>query len=403
MDKYNKFRINQEELYKLITFIFSFATTMVFTINILYQIQVAGLLPWQLVIVGTCLELTCFIFEIPTGVIADRFSRKLSVILGFALIGTGFMLEGSFPYFITIATAQIVWGIGFTCVSGALDAWVLDETGKEELYISGSKFATVGQFLGIATSIALAQLQLNLPIVVGGILLIILAFILVFSMTEKSYKKTMDTGDENYFINTVKVILSTVKTSYVLAMLFAITFLFGLYSEGFDRLWGNYILDIDTFKNINGTYLFGGVAAIISIIGFFTFSKIEEKVENISIKNINKLLILLCSIIASALLFMSITEKAYALIFLVIIINLSRSIIEPFETIWFNKLITDSSNRATVLSLKGQIGALGQIGSGLIMGAFSILLPLKFIFALSAIIFSPVILIYKHLNGSYKE
>ena len=39
----------------------------------------------QLVLVGTLLETVCFLFEIPTGVVADRYSRR-KVITGSLLV-----------------------------------------------------------------------------------------------------------------------------------------------------------------------------------------------------------------------------------------------------------------------------------------------------------------------------
>lgn len=33
-------------------------------------------------------------FEIPTGVVADVYSRRLSTIIGYALMGLGFLVEG---------------------------------------------------------------------------------------------------------------------------------------------------------------------------------------------------------------------------------------------------------------------------------------------------------------------
>ncbi len=103
---------------------------MVFTASAVYQVTVAELTPLQLVLVGTALELTVFVFEIPTGVVADVFSRKLSIVVGFLLIGTGFSLEGSFPIFAIILLGQLVWGIGYTFTSGATQAWISDEIGE---------------------------------------------------------------------------------------------------------------------------------------------------------------------------------------------------------------------------------------------------------------------------------
>ena len=93
--------------------------TMMSMISAIYRVQSAGLDPLQLVLVGTVLEITVFIFEIPTGIVADIYSRRLSTIIGYFLIGLGFMLEGALPFFGTILLAQIVWGIVATFQSGA--------------------------------------------------------------------------------------------------------------------------------------------------------------------------------------------------------------------------------------------------------------------------------------------
>ncbi len=73
-----------------------------------YRIQTVGLNPLQLVLVGTALELAVLLFELPTGVLADTYGRRRSVILGFLLIGAGFSLEGSLPTFSTVLAAQLV-------------------------------------------------------------------------------------------------------------------------------------------------------------------------------------------------------------------------------------------------------------------------------------------------------
>ncbi|MGB3904766.1 MAG: hypothetical protein WBB22_07565 [Anaerolineae bacterium] len=67
--------------------------------TLLYQLTVVQLNPLQFVLVGTTLDATIFLFEVPTGVLADVDSRRLSVITGYTLIGAGFIIEGSFALF----------------------------------------------------------------------------------------------------------------------------------------------------------------------------------------------------------------------------------------------------------------------------------------------------------------
>jgi hypothetical protein len=68
--------------YYVLTAVATFCYTLCFTVNLVYLIVRVGLDPLQLVLVGTVLEATCFLFEVPTGVVADRYSRRLSDHLG---------------------------------------------------------------------------------------------------------------------------------------------------------------------------------------------------------------------------------------------------------------------------------------------------------------------------------
>jgi len=97
---------------------------MIFTASSVYQITMVGLTPLQLVLVGTTLEVTAFVFEIPTGVVADIYSRRLSVIIGTFLFGLGFLVEGLFPLFWVVLLSQVIWGLGWTFISGAHEAWI---------------------------------------------------------------------------------------------------------------------------------------------------------------------------------------------------------------------------------------------------------------------------------------
>jgi DHA3 family tetracycline resistance protein-like MFS transporter len=79
--------------------------SVIVVVNIVYQVQVAHLDPLGLLLVGSVLELTCLVLQVPTGLLADTYSRKLAVVAGTVLIGAGFMIEGLFPNFWAILLA----------------------------------------------------------------------------------------------------------------------------------------------------------------------------------------------------------------------------------------------------------------------------------------------------------
>src|SRR5438105_8153724 len=111
----------------------SFFMAMVFTVTAIYRLQTVHLNPFELVLVGTVLEVSAFLFEVPTGVVADTFSRRLSIIIGFILLGAGIGLEGVFPLFAAVLLGQVISGLGYTFLSGAQQAWIADEVGEEHL------------------------------------------------------------------------------------------------------------------------------------------------------------------------------------------------------------------------------------------------------------------------------
>ena len=113
---------NPTNVYLLSSFAFSTFTQIVFVVSMLYQVETVGLNALQLVLVGTMLEISAFVFEIPTGVVADLYSRKLSVVIGFILTGLGFAAGGLAPTFEALLVWSFLWGLGWTFMSGAREA-----------------------------------------------------------------------------------------------------------------------------------------------------------------------------------------------------------------------------------------------------------------------------------------
>src|SRR5512136_1319953 len=151
-------KTNAYKFYLFIETASSLLYSLAFTAMSLYEIHVAGLSPLQLVLVGTTLELTVLLCEVPTGIVADVYSRRLSILIGYCIVGLGFLLEGSLPLFATILLAQVLWGLGYTFTSGATQAWISDEIGEERAgatYLRGAQAARIGELVAIPLSVLL--------------------------------------------------------------------------------------------------------------------------------------------------------------------------------------------------------------------------------------------------------
>ncbi|HWR12430.1 MAG TPA: MFS transporter [Rectinemataceae bacterium] len=59
------------------------------------------------------------ILEVPTGVVADRWGRKISLCLGSLFLAAGFLMFGIFHSFGILLVAELICALGMTLVSGA--------------------------------------------------------------------------------------------------------------------------------------------------------------------------------------------------------------------------------------------------------------------------------------------
>src|SRR3954466_4897749 len=84
-----------------------------------YLVRELHLSPLQLVLMGTAMEAAVFVFEVPTGVVADTYSRRLSPVIGYPRTGAAWVAVGlvSAPWLIIALWA--FWGFAYTFTSGA--------------------------------------------------------------------------------------------------------------------------------------------------------------------------------------------------------------------------------------------------------------------------------------------
>jgi MFS transporter, DHA3 family, tetracycline resistance protein len=167
----DRLRVSASRVYLLFGAWGGFAWSLISAAYALYYITVAHLDPLQLVLVGTALETSYFIWEIPTGVLADTFSRRLSVIAGTGIIGIAWMGQGLVPFFVAIAGFEILRGLGEAFTHGATEAWVAGEVGDnalDALFLRETQLTQVAGFVGLPVGVLLATFDLRIPIVLGA-------------------------------------------------------------------------------------------------------------------------------------------------------------------------------------------------------------------------------------------
>ncbi len=377
-----------------------FFTTIV-TVNLFYQATVAGLNPLQLVLVGTVLETTVFLFEVPTGIVADVYSRRVSIIIGFCLAGLGFMLEGSIPFFGTILLAQVVWGIGYTFTSGAIEAWLADEIGEENAglaYLRGAQVAQLASLIGTAISVALASVNIQLPIIMGGASFLALSVFLILFMPERGFRPTPSAQRSTWqrMQQTLRDGVRMVQRRPLLMTILSIGGIYGMFSEGLDRLWTPHLLDdihLPTFGQWPPVIWFGIIAGVTRLLSVAATEMVRRRVDTNSHWAVARALLIINAGLMSGVMVLALAWNFALAVASFWIISSLRRIDAPLQMAWINQRL-DPRVRATVISMRSQADALGQIAGGPVLGAIATGVSIRAALALAAIILSPALLLY---------
>jgi DHA3 family tetracycline resistance protein-like MFS transporter len=375
-------------------------SSVIFTVNLIYQATVVGLDPLQLVFAGTTLELTAFLFEVPTGVVADVYSRRLSIIIGYVLIGVGFLIEGLFPFFATVLIAQIVWGIGWTFTSGATEAWLADEIGEANAgraYLRAAQIAQFATLAGIIASVMLGSERVNIPIIVGGAGFIAIGIFLALAMPETGFTPTPVENRESFraLWQTLRGGLRMVRARPSLMTILGIGLFYGLYSEGFDRLWTPFILsfEIPTLDGLTPVAWFGIIRIGAIVLGIAGIEIAQRRVKMEDEASVRRAMFLLSALMIASLFAFSAAFHFSLAVAAYWIFATMRQIKNPLYTAWVNQKL-DPQVRATVVSMSSQVDAFGQIIGGPPVGVIGALVSLRAALATSALILSPVLALF---------
>jgi MFS family permease len=171
--------------------LFTLAASLIWGVNTLFLLD-AGLDIFGVMLVNATFSAGQIVFEVPTGVIADTVGRRISFLLGIGTLSVatmGYVGSAVFDWGMAgFILFSVLLGFGFTCQTGAVDAWLVDAL--DSAGFSGSKdrvFARSGMFHGVSMLVgtlgggALGQAGLAIPYYVRtALLLVAFAVTLVF-------------------------------------------------------------------------------------------------------------------------------------------------------------------------------------------------------------------------------
>jgi DHA3 family tetracycline resistance protein-like MFS transporter len=166
---------------------------------------------------------------------------------------------------------------------------------------------------------------------------------------------------------------SAVRSKPRLMNIVFIGLFFGLYSEGFDRLWVKHLLDnfeLPILFGNNQVAFFAALRIAGTLLTILAVRLVEKRVDSTSSLAIGQAMLLVTGLISVAMLGFALSPLLALAIGLYLVIDALRDVRIPLQTAWVNQKL-DPQVRATVHSMFGQVDAIGQVMGGPIVAGIA--------------------------------
>jgi MFS family permease len=211
-------------------------------------------------------------FELPTGVLADRFPRRYILIMASIVKAAAFGIWWLFPDFVGFAAGFVIWAFAGANLSGASEAYLHDQLAAadrtelfERVYGRGSAFEQAGIITALAAGGAVADAGFNL-VFAGSILTCVIAALVASIGFPRGKVLTQEEDEDQTFFSAIlqgsRVSLAT--RGVVVAI--AIMALLGVIPETLDEYIGP-LLDETAVFSVTSIGLLYGALSIPGLIG----------------------------------------------------------------------------------------------------------------------------------------
>jgi len=190
--------------------------------------------------------------------------------------------------------------------------------------------------------------------------------------------------------------LRLVRRRPVLRAILGISAFYGVFGAGFDRLWPYHLQHTITFPPLGGlppVVWFGLIEAGITVTNLCGIEVVRRRVPT---ANHSAVAWTLCTIDGLTIVGIAAFAVAGQFDLALAVFFLVTTALGPrasLEQVWMNQNL-DPTVRATVFSLRGQVGALAGIVGGPILGAIATALTTRAALIAAAVILAPTLLLY---------
>lgn len=413
--------------------------------------------PFRLAVLGTALVLSILVTETPTGVVADLYSRKYSVVAAYVVMGTAMTLGPVTELFGVLVIWQVLWGVGWTLQSGAATAWMTDElahhashshrsaavmpvesptsgddTSAENsgstrsdhsrqvdgLIVRHAIFRSVGVMVGLVAATAMGAWSVRGSMAVMGLLAIAAAGYLAITMPEAGFEsprrqaggapRPAHTSAWNDAIALWKRGARLVRRNpSLLAVTLSATIAAGAW-EANDRLSALRLFDLG-LTQLDGqeaVLFFGAAWFVMSALAIPMMTWLRRRLDQADQRSARRdafLLARLLTIAAAGALALALSPWFTVALIGWAILDVAGETAYSLTEAMANRH-ADSSVRATVVSFVGQSQAVGEVSIGLALGTVAQIVSVPFALAIAAALFAvsaaPAAIVGWRTNGA---
>lgn len=347
-------------LWKIYTYAFLDLFILLFTSYSLY-FRDSGLEPLQIGALFGVLPLTTLLCEVPTGVLADKYSRRMLLSIAQLIRASGFAMWILFPSYMSFIIGFALWGFSTSLISGTFESFIYDELkyfGRETEYERVRGKVEAFRFVGLMLAtffggfIALHSYE---AVFIPSIIVPIVSAVLI--LTTRPVHSVRSTGERKYWHILREAFTEFRGNSYLLLIVSYFVLCFGVI-DGSEEFWVLYFRERGVGLAGIGVIL-GVVNAVTALAGFTThYWKTTERSMYLlmliaGIAAINSTLFRLWITIPLSLLFSYVAQVA--------VIKSEARVQHAVQ----------SHQRATVLSIRSLLAQLVTLGYFLAVGYFS--------------------------------
>ncbi len=352
----------------------------------LYLIVDAQLSAFQLVFLGIAQGIIALVTEVPAGVVADTISRKWAIVISHALIGLSMVVTGLVTAFPALVATQMLWGVGWTFVSGADVAWVTDELARPDRIAAvltararWEQLGAVGGLVGFGL-LALA-IGRGAAMVVAGVAMIVLGEYVVVRFTEHGFTPTRARRWQRSAAILRRGVTLARRDREILLIL-AATFLINGAAAGYGRLYAKRLVELGLPDQSNPILWFTALGIGMYAVGALALRIVEARIDGVGVAR--RVYAAACGIgVLGLIALVSAPGYLAGSAGVLLVSGIGMTVTSAVGEIWVNRRTT-SDVRATVQSFLAQVEYGGEILCGLALGAVAQFTTITVTFACAA-------------------